>query len=136
MDIYSEIILDHFKNPRNSGRLKSKSVTVVECNPLCGDKITMDLKLDKKEKVEKVGIKTSGCAISQASASMLSGKLIRKSLEQIKKIGNEEIFSMLNIPISPARVKCALLGLAAAKRAAITYQVNNQKNADKKSKRK
>lgn len=119
MDLYSEIILDYFKHPVNKGEIAHPSSTSTEHNPLCGDKIRIDLLLDKKGKVCEAKFSGEGCAISQAAASMLTEKLIGKTPTQIKKIANEEIYEMLNIPISPGRVKCALLGLITAKKAAI-----------------
>ena len=119
MDLYSEIILDYFKNPVNKGTIEDPSGSANEYNPQCGDKIRVDLLLDKKGRVAKATFSGEGCAISQAATSMLTEKLIGKTPAQIKKIDNEEIYKMLNIPISPGRVKCALLGLVTAKKAAI-----------------
>jgi nitrogen fixation NifU-like protein len=119
MELYSEIILDYFKNPVNKGIITKPDGTCTEHNPLCGDKIRVDLLLDKKGKVSEAKFSGEGCAISQAATSMLTEKLIGKTPAQIKKIDNEEIYKMLNIPISPGRVKCALLGLVTAKKAAI-----------------
>ena len=119
MELYSEIILDYFKNPVNKGTITKPDGTSTEHNPLCGDKIRVDLLLDKKGKVAEAKFSGEGCAISQAATSMLTEKLIGKTPAQIKKIDNEEIYKMLNIPISPGRVKCALLGLVTAKKAAI-----------------
>ncbi len=119
MDLYSEIILDYFKNPVNKGKIVEPTGTATEDNPTCGDKIRVDLLLDKKGKVLEAKFSGEGCAISQAATSMLTEKLIGKTPAQIKKIDNEMIYKMLNIPISPARVKCALLGLVTAKKAAI-----------------
>lgn len=119
MDLYSEIILDYFKNPHNKGSLKDADTQATEHNPLCGDKISIALKLDKKGYVTKAKFDGEGCAISQAAASMLTEKLIGKTLEEIKIMPNEVIYEMLGIQISPGRVKCALLGLVTAKKAAI-----------------
>ncbi len=126
MDLYSEIILDYFKNPVNKGAIDQSVLlpgftisTATEHNPLCGDKVRIDLLLDKKGKVSQAKFSGEGCAISQAATSMLTEKLIGKTPTQIKKIANEEIFKMLAIPISPGRAKCALLGLVTAKKAAI-----------------
>ena len=118
MELYSEIILDYFKNPVNKGTIAKPDGTSTEHNPLCGDKIRVDLLLDKG-KVSEAKFSGEGCAISQAATSMLTEKLIGKTPAQIKKMDNEEIYKMLNIPISPGRVKCALLGLVTAKKAAI-----------------
>lgn len=123
MDLYSEIILDYFKNPVNRGKIAHPSGTANEYNPLCGDKIRVDLLLDKKGRVIEAKFSGEGCAISQAATSMLTEKLIGKTPSQIKKIKNEEIYKMLNIPISPGRVKCALLGLVTAKKASILCKI-------------
>ncbi|MBD3360699.1 SUF system NifU family Fe-S cluster assembly protein [Candidatus Peregrinibacteria bacterium] len=117
MDLYPEIILDHFKNPRNKGIIKNPTKTAEKENTLCGDKIRIDLLLDKNKKVRKIRFSGEGCAISQASASMLTEKLHGKPLSQIKKIPPKEIYKMLGIEISPARSKCALLSLETVKKA-------------------
>lgn len=122
MDLYSEIILDYFKNPRNKGKIKNATTEATEYNPLCGDKIHLYLLLNKNGKIKQATFEGEGCAISQASASMLTEKLTGKTLPQIEKITNEEILKMLNITISPARIKCAILGLIAAKKAALTHK--------------
>lgn len=127
MDLYSEIILDYFKNPVNKGQIAKPDGTAEEHNPLCGDKIRIDLLLDKKGRIAEAKFSGEGCAISQAAASMLTEKLIGKTTSQIKKIANEEIYKMLNIPISPGRVKCALLGLVTAKKAAILTRVDESR---------
>lgn len=118
MDLYSEIILDHFKNPHNKGKIKNATLSAKESNPLCGDNLQIDILLDKNGKITKATFDGEGCAISQASASMLTEKLIGMSLPQIKKLKKEEIYKMLGIQISPARTKCALLSLVATKKAA------------------
>lgn len=115
MDLYSEIILDYYKNPRNKGDLKEATMTVTEHNPLCGDIIILQIKLDSKNKITDIKFSGEGCAISQAATSMLTEKLLGKNIKEIKKISNEDVYEMLGIPISPGRVKCALLGLSAAR---------------------
>ncbi len=122
MDLYSEIILDHYKNPHNYGKLDNPTISATEDNPLCGDDIQIDLKVEN-DKVTEVGFSGEGCAISQASTSMLSDKLIGMTLDEIKNFPNEEIYKMLGVQISPGRVKCALLGLVTAKKAAILSQI-------------
>lgn len=123
MDLYSEIILDHFKNPHNKGEIEHTNAKATEHNPLCGDKITAYLEVGPDDKVTKATFTGEGCAISQASVSMLTEKLIGKTLDQIKSLSNDEVYDMLNVPISPGRVKCALLGLVAFKKAAILNQI-------------
>lgn len=119
MDLYSEIILDHYKNPRNFGELDSPTARVMEYNPLCGDKIQVDLKVGEEGKVEEMAFSGAGCAISQAATSMLTEELVGKTPKEIKEMPSEAMYELLKVPISPGRVKCALLGLVAAKKAAI-----------------
>lgn len=113
-DLYREIILDHYQHPHNHGELDNPDITFEDSNPLCGDKIRVDLKV-KDNIVQDVKFSGKGCAISQASASMLTDELIGKSLDDIKKIDKDFVFNMLGIPLSPTRVKCALLSLKVVK---------------------
>lgn len=117
MELYAENILDHFKNPRNYGNLKDANLKAKDVNLVCGDKITVQLKVDKKGKIQDIKFSGSGCAISQASASMLTEVVKGKTIEQAKKINNDDIYKMLAVPLSPSRVKCALLGLYTMKKA-------------------
>jgi len=122
MDLYSENILHHFKNPSHKGQLDNADTQALEHNPSCGDKIEVQLKLDSNNKVTEAMFDGIGCAISQAAASMLTEKLIGKTLEEVSKIPNDEVYKMLGIEISPGRVKCALLSLVAAKSAAHNHK--------------
>jgi nitrogen fixation protein NifU and related proteins len=108
--IYKEEIIDHYKNPRNFGNLDAPDVHVEANNPLCGDKLSMDLHL-KDGVVEDVRFSGRGCAISQASASMLTEAMVGKSLEELAKTTREDILQNLGIEVSYARMKCALLSL-------------------------
>jgi nitrogen fixation NifU-like protein len=117
MDLFSETILDHYKHPNNKGSLKNPSISINELNPLCGDRLRVDLKIDSKGRIEEVGILPQGCAISTASASLLSEKLKGKSLKEIEKINEKDIFKMLGIEINPGRIKCAMLPLVTIKKA-------------------
>jgi nitrogen fixation NifU-like protein len=116
-DMYRDYILDHYKNPRNSGELPGATNTYQDTNPLCGDEITMSLLIDG-DQVKDVRFKGRGCAISQASASILTEEIKGKKLDEVRAIDRQHILENLGIPISPARVKCALLGLKALKGAA------------------
>lgn len=124
MDLYSEIILDHYKNPANKGKLDDPTISAEEDNPLCGDRIKLELKVEDG-KVTQIAFDGEGCAISQAAVSMLTEKLIGMTPEEIKAMENQEIYDMLGVEISPGRVKCALLGLVTAKKAAILSQQND-----------
>jgi nitrogen fixation NifU-like protein len=111
--IYREIILDHYQNPRNRGILDPNDFTYEDNNPLCGDEIRIDVRV-KDGAVNDVAFSGQGCAISQASASILMELVEGKSLDEVKMIGKEELLE-LGIELSPARLKCALLSLKVLK---------------------
>jgi nitrogen fixation NifU-like protein len=111
---YREYILDHYKNPRNFGRLEAADISHEEENPLCGDVVGIDLKVEDGN-IADVRFHGRGCAISQASASLLTQRLKGMSLEDAKQIGKADVLDELGIEISPARIKCALLSLKVLK---------------------
>ncbi|MCJ2519821.1 MAG: SUF system NifU family Fe-S cluster assembly protein [Candidatus Thermoplasmatota archaeon] len=114
-EMYQEAILDHYRNPRNFGELKDADISAQGDNPLCGDEIALYLKLNSDGEVEDVKFKGRGCAISLASASMLTVALKGKTLEEVEKIDKERILKILGILISPVRLKCAILPLEVLK---------------------
>ena len=109
-DFYRENILDHYKNPRNSGHLETPTVTAEGVNPLCGDELAVEL-LVEDGVVADVRYNGRGCAISQAAASMISDELKGKRVEDVKAIGKDDVLEELGIPLSPIRLKCALLSV-------------------------
>ncbi len=115
MDLYKDLILDHYRQPRNFGRIAKPDASYEGGNSFCGDRIGMEIQLEtedlRQKTVKEIKFWGEGCAISQASASMLTEKVKGKSLGEIKKLGKEDILSMLGIELSPARLKCALLPL-------------------------
>ena len=111
---YREYILDHYKNPRNFGRIENPTLSHEEDNPLCGDVIGIDLVV-KDGVVDDIKFHGRGCAISQASASLLTERIKGLSLAEARKIGKEDVLGELGIEISPARIKCALLSLKVLK---------------------
>ena len=113
-DIYKDIILDYYRNPRNFGDLPNPDVRAKDSNPLCGDVIEMQLKINGG-RVEDVRFKGKGCAISQASASMLTEAIKGKTLDEIKSLGKPDVLNLLGIDPGPTRIKCALLGLKVVK---------------------
>jgi nitrogen fixation NifU-like protein len=117
-DFYKEYILDHYRNPRNFGHLERVDASAEDLNPLCGDKIRFELELEDG-KVKDVRFSGKGCAISQASASMLSESIKGMKLEDVVRMSREEVIENVGIGISPARMKCALLGLKVLKSAAL-----------------
>jgi nitrogen fixation NifU-like protein len=114
-DLYRELILDHYRNPRHKGLVEPAQIDYAEDNPVCGDHIHLTIQLDENDVVESVGWEGEGCAISQASASMLYETLVGKTLEEIRLIDKDDITDMLGIPLSPVRLKCALLSLKVLK---------------------
>src|SRR3989338_6360228 len=120
--MYQEQILDHYKNPRNFGRIDDATVHHHEKNPLCGDELDAYLLIDKDKNIADVKIQAHGCAISTASASMLTEHVKGKPIEELKKMTKEDILEMLGIPISAARLKCALLSLDTFKNAITIFE--------------
>ncbi len=109
-DFYRENILDHYKNPRNSGHLDHPTVSAEGVNPLCGDELAVELDVDG-DVVRDVRFNGRGCAISQAAASMISDVVKGKTVAEVRALGSEDVLEELGIPLSPVRLKCALLGL-------------------------
>lgn len=114
-DLYRENILDHYQNPRNYGALENPDIAYEDDNPLCGDVIRIEIKLDDQDRVAHVAFGGEGCAISQASASMLTEEIMGKSLDEVKKISKDDMLDMLGIQLGPVRIKCALLALKVLK---------------------
>lgn len=112
--VYLDNILDQFKHPRNYGEMKNPSIKHHDSNPLCGDEITIALRV-RNNRIGDVRFLGHGCAISQAAASMLTEKIKGMDIEKAKQIKNEDVFEMLGIKLSPLRMKCALLGLQVLK---------------------
>ncbi|MBJ7596652.1 MAG: SUF system NifU family Fe-S cluster assembly protein [Candidatus Nephthysia bennettiae] len=111
---YREYILDHYKNPRNFGRIEAPDITHEEYNPLCGDMVGMDFRL-RDGVIEDVMFHGRGCAISQASASLMTERLKGMTLHEARQLSKEDVLEELGIDISPARLKCALLSLKVLK---------------------
>jgi len=112
--IYREIILEHYKYPSNKGTLDPNDFTYEDVNPLCGDEIRIDVRV-KDDRVSEIKFSGRGCAVSQASASILTEMVEGKTLDEVKAIGRDELLDEIGIPVSPARMKCAMLGLKVLK---------------------
>lgn len=114
MNIYQEELLDHYENPSNYGTLPNPDISHEEDNPLCGDRIRIDL-IVEDDIITEVRFCGHGCTISQAAASMLTEEIEGKSLTEVKKLSRDDILDMIGIPLGPVRVKCALLALKVLK---------------------
>jgi nitrogen fixation protein NifU and related proteins len=117
-DFYRDYILEHYRHPRNFGKLEHSDATAEDVNPLCGDQIRMELKVDDGV-VSDVRFSGKGCAISQASASMLTERVKGMKLSDVATLSKDVVLEDVGIGISPTRMKCAMLGLRVLKSAAI-----------------
>jgi nitrogen fixation NifU-like protein len=113
-EMYQEIILDYYRNPRNKGTLPHPDIVSHDTNTSCGDEITMQV-LIKDGRIGNCRFSGKGCAISQAAASMLTEYALGRSLEEVAKFNKQDALNLINIPISCMRLKCALLGLKVLK---------------------
>jgi nitrogen fixation NifU-like protein len=113
--IYREQIIDLYESPWNYGDLEDPSFSYEEDNPLCGDVIHIEVKLDEDNRVAEVAWHGEGCAISQASASLLTEEIKGKTLDEVKAFSKEELLELVGVPLSMMRVKCALLSLKVLK---------------------
>jgi len=116
-DLYRDEILEHYRQPHNFGTLEDPDATYEGSNPLCGDRITMMLEIGENDQITDVAFTGRGCAVSQASASMLTDEIKGKTLEDIGVLQSQDVLDLLGIEISPARLKCALLSLDTLQRA-------------------
>lgn len=114
-DLYREVIIEHYKNPVYRGKLDPRDITFADNNPLCGDHIQIDLRVDSSGVVTDARFDGHGCAISQASADLLMESIIGKPLEEVKKLNKESVLDLLGIDLGPVRLKCALLSLKVLK---------------------
>ncbi len=110
-NLYRDFILEHYKNPHNAGVLNPHDLHAADSNPTCGDELSMTLVLtDDRSGIADVAFEGRGCAISQASASILTDSLRGMSLDDVRAIDPKGVLEDLGVPIGPARLKCALLG--------------------------
>jgi len=122
-DMYRQQILDHYKNPRNYGDLDDPTFSHVGENPMCGDEIKVDVLLeDDGETIEYAAFSGEGCAISQASASMLTDELRGMTLDELDDLDRDDVIDLLGVDISPMRVKCAVLVEMVAQDGAAIHQ--------------
>ena len=114
--LYREVILDHYKNPHNYGQLEGAHAHAEGQNPLCGDEVTVSIRFgDDGETIDEIGFEGRGCAISQAATSMLTDLVKGKTAAEVAALPKEEILGEVGIPLTPVRLKCAILGLGVLK---------------------
>ena len=113
-DLYRENILDHYRNPRNAGHIDHPSATAEGVNPLCGDELSIELQVDDGV-VTDVRYNGRGCAISQAAASMLSDTIKGRRVDELAGVGKDDVLEELGIPLTPIRLKCAMLSVGVLK---------------------
>jgi nitrogen fixation NifU-like protein len=113
--LYRELILDHYKNPRNHGLLEPADAHAEGQNPLCGDELAVTVRFGDGDVIEEVGFDGRGCAISQAATSMLSDLVKGRTVERVAAMPTQELLDELGIPLTPVRLKCAILGLGVLK---------------------
>jgi nitrogen fixation NifU-like protein len=114
-DLYRELIIDRYKNPLMRGELEPHDFSYEDDNPLCGDRIRIDIRVDENNVITEAVFSGEGCAISQASADLLVESVIGKNLDEVKSLSKEDILEMLGIELGPVRLKCALLSLKVLK---------------------
>ena len=114
-DLYRELIIDRYKNPLFRGVLEPHDITFQDENPLCGDLIRIDLRVDGDGRVTEAAFDGHGCAISQASADLLLESIIGKTLDEVKALTRDDVMDMLGLELGPVRIKCALLSLKVLK---------------------
>jgi nitrogen fixation NifU-like protein len=114
-DLYRELIIERYKSPQYRGELDPHDISFEDDNPLCGDHIRVDLRLDEADRVTEAAFSGQGCAISQASADLLMESTVGKTLDEIKALNREDVLDMLGIELGPVRLKCALLSLKVLK---------------------
>lgn len=116
MDLYREHILDHYRNPRNYGKMTNPTVAVNELNPTCGDQLHIELQI-AGGKVADIKFEGGGCAISLAAASILTERVTGRSVKEAQAISDKEMLDELGVPLSPSRTKCGLLAVSGLRRA-------------------
>lgn len=114
-DFYRELIIDRYKNPQMRGELDPHDYSYEDDNPLCGDELRIDLRVDEQERITAASFTGKGCAISLASADLLVESIVGKPLDEIKGLSKEDIIELLGIELGPVRLKCALLSLKVLK---------------------
>ena len=114
-DLYRELILDHYKNPRHAGELEPADARAEGQNPLCGDEVAITVNFDGCDVIEDVRFQGRGCAISQAATSMLMEMVQGRTAQDVAAMPTQELLDEIGVPLTPVRLKCAVLGLGVLK---------------------
>jgi nitrogen fixation NifU-like protein len=128
-NLYQENILDHYENPYNRGTMEHPTLEFRDLNPLCGDEVCVQARLDAQGRLAEVCFDGKGCVISLAAASMLMEEVEGKSLEEVKKMDRQAMLDLLGIPLTAMRVKCAMLALRTLEKAIHLYEEQQSETA-------
>ncbi|HQV71118.1 MAG TPA: iron-sulfur cluster assembly scaffold protein [Thermoflexales bacterium] len=127
-DLYREHILDHYENPRHAGEISDAEISHEEHNPLCGDRLKIEVKVSADgTRPDETGFTGDGCIISQASASMLLEAVEGMTLDEIEKLEPQFVLDLIGIPLTATRIKCALLGLKTLKTGVKLWKIEEMK---------
>ena len=121
MSVYNTVVMEHFRNPRNHGRLEKYDFTSGDQNPSCGDSIAIDGRVENG-KIVALGFESHGCAVNKAAASMVTEAVIGKTLDEILALDKNFVLGLLGLELGPNRIKCALLGLMALQQGVAAYK--------------
>jgi nitrogen fixation NifU-like protein len=121
-EMYQDNILDHYENPSHRGTLAHPTFEIRDLNPLCGDEVRIQARLDDESRLAAVRFEGKGCVISLAAASMLMEAVEGKTLDEVKKMGRQDMLDLLGVPLTTMRVKCAMLPLRALEKAIQRYE--------------
>lgn len=121
-DMMMEQILDHYKYPHNKGKIEHPDIQNKEKNPSCGDEIEITATLNDKKELTDIKFDGHGCAISQAAISLLTDEIKGNNVEEIMKVGKEQVLELLGLDIAPMRIKCAMLGLRVLQRGILKHE--------------
>jgi nitrogen fixation NifU-like protein len=126
---YGATLFDHFRHPRNHGALPAPDVAYEDVNPLCGDRIRMELQVSAEQTITAARFRGDACIISRAAASMLTELIQHWTLEQVERLPRETLVAMLNTEIRPSRVKCAILPLQVVQAGIAAYRTRGRATA-------
>jgi nitrogen fixation NifU-like protein len=123
-EMYQDNILDHYENPSHWGTLDHPTFEIRDLNPLCGDEVRIQARLDDSCRLAAIRFQGRGCVISLAAASLLMEAVEGKTLDEVKKLGRQDMLDLLGVPLTTMRVKCAMLPLRALEKAIHRYEDN------------